>query len=66
MLQWFFYNKTDLFYIGFWQFWFVGNSSLYFFFFLKAYVFMDLNANEDADLPKELTEKYTLTKVLGR
>ncbi|KAL8577458.1 hypothetical protein ACOMHN_021910 [Nucella lapillus] len=32
----------------------------------KAYVFMDLNAKEDADLPKELTDKYTLTKVLGR
>ncbi|XP_059173468.1 serine/threonine-protein kinase Chk2-like [Physella acuta] len=32
----------------------------------KAYVFMDLNANEDANLPLELTEKYTLTRVLGR
>ncbi|KAK7088732.1 serine/threonine-protein kinase Chk2-like [Littorina saxatilis] len=32
----------------------------------KAFVFMDLNANEDMDLPRELTEKYTLTKVLGR
>jgi hypothetical protein len=33
---------------------------------LSAFVFMDLNANEDADLPKALTDKYTLTKVLGR
>ncbi|XP_046579376.1 serine/threonine-protein kinase Chk2-like [Haliotis rubra] len=32
----------------------------------KAYVYMDLKSNEDADLPKELTEKYTLTKTLGR
>ncbi|XP_005112692.1 serine/threonine-protein kinase Chk2 [Aplysia californica] len=32
----------------------------------KAYVFMDLNANEDSSLPPELTEKYTLTRVLGR
>ncbi|BFZ05370.1 hypothetical protein BsWGS_08409 [Bradybaena similaris] len=32
----------------------------------KAYVFMDLNANEDNHLPEELTEKYTLTRMLGR
>lgn len=32
----------------------------------KAFVFMDLSVNEDASLPKELTDKYTLTKVLGR
>ncbi|CAG5133375.1 unnamed protein product [Candidula unifasciata] len=32
----------------------------------KAYVFMDLNASEDSHLPKELVEKYTLTRVLGR
>ncbi|XP_050410649.1 serine/threonine-protein kinase Chk2 isoform X2 [Patella vulgata] len=32
----------------------------------KAYVFMDLDCNEDKDLPSELTDKYTLTKVLGR
>lgn len=32
----------------------------------KAYMYMDLGANEDADLPPEIKEKYTLTKTLGR
>ena len=31
-----------------------------------AYMYMDLGANEDADLPQEIKEKYTLTKTLGR
>ena len=29
-------------------------------------MYMDLGANEDADLPSEIKEKYTLTKTLGR
>ncbi|KAL8594487.1 hypothetical protein ACOMHN_024932 [Nucella lapillus] len=32
----------------------------------KAYMFMDLNAKEDSDFPKELTDKYTITRLLGR
>ncbi|XP_069135324.1 serine/threonine-protein kinase Chk2-like isoform X1 [Argopecten irradians] len=32
----------------------------------KAYMFLDHNANEDTSLPKEIREKYTLTKTLGR
>lgn len=32
----------------------------------KAYMFMDLNASEDTEFPKELTDKYTITRVLGR
>ncbi|KAJ8312433.1 hypothetical protein KUTeg_009806 [Tegillarca granosa] len=32
----------------------------------KAFVYMDLTVNEDADLPQEIREKYTLTKTLGR
>jgi len=32
----------------------------------KAFVFMDLNTKEDSNLPQELTEKYTLTRLLGR
>ena len=31
-----------------------------------AYMYMDLGTNEDADLPAEIKEKYTLTKTLGR
>ncbi|KAK3595769.1 hypothetical protein CHS0354_025403 [Potamilus streckersoni] len=31
-----------------------------------AYVYLDLSANEDDDLPQEIKEKYTMTKVLGR
>ena len=29
-------------------------------------MYMDLGSNEDADLPQEIKEKYTLTKTLGR
>ncbi|ELT98753.1 hypothetical protein CAPTEDRAFT_224883 [Capitella teleta] len=32
----------------------------------KAFVFMDSNATDNGDLPPELTEKYTMSKVLGR
>ncbi|KAI8782455.1 serine/threonine-protein kinase Chk2 [Biomphalaria glabrata] len=32
----------------------------------KAYVFMDLHTKEDSTLPSALTEKYTLTRVLGK
>ncbi|XP_064612779.1 serine/threonine-protein kinase Chk2-like isoform X3 [Liolophura sinensis] len=32
----------------------------------KAFVFLDMKANDDANLPKEIREKYTLTAVLGR
>ncbi|KAL3858100.1 hypothetical protein ACJMK2_012711 [Sinanodonta woodiana] len=32
----------------------------------KAYVYLDLAANEDDDLPQEIKDKYTMTKVLGR
>lgn len=32
----------------------------------KAFLFMDLTANGDSSLPPELTEKYTLTRTLGK
>lgn len=32
----------------------------------KAYMYMDLSAANDTDLPKEIKEKYILTKTLGR
>ncbi|GFS09821.1 serine/threonine-protein kinase Chk2 [Elysia marginata] len=32
----------------------------------KAYLFMDLTTNGDSGLPSELTEKYTLTRTLGK
>ncbi|KAI8505272.1 Checkpoint kinase 2 [Branchiostoma belcheri] len=32
----------------------------------KAFVFMDMNANEDMSLPEELRRKYTLSRFLGK
>ena len=35
-------------------------------FLFSAFVFMDLSANDDKDLPEELRNKYTMSKMLGR
>ena len=43
-----------------------AEGGLTIFYAFAAYMYMDLGANEDADLPAEIKEKYTLTKTLGR
>ena len=34
--------------------------------FPAAFVFMDPSANEEKDLPPELSDKYTISKLLGK
>ena len=34
--------------------------------FIAAFIFMDANSSEDEDLPAELRDKYTLSRLLGR